>query len=260
MGVWGFVVASMTAQCPNWVKRGASSFKGQYVVNIPLDLSSSQTIDVVKDVLTEVADIFPDPWLHIGFDELPADCYRESLGGDYHRHVRSFLIDIHSFATKLNRTLVIWDDGIPDMPNNDYVAEVWHGDSRITNKLEMTGTRFISTGKSWYFDVGCTNAYSCHQAEAPLPAHFKQYIGAEACAWELSENPECRSEEQKGEFWDRNFDIRVWDRLIGFAEAAWSPRAIKFSHSRYRAVVEWLCSLHPEGFPFCPDILQSKDI
>jgi hexosaminidase len=94
------------------------------------------SLPIIKQWFTELAAIFPGPFLHIGADETfelgqgktAADVKQRSLGAVY----IDFLTQIHSELAPLHRRLLFWGDvamndpaRVNDMPK-DMIAVAWH--------------------------------------------------------------------------------------------------------------------------------------
>jgi hexosaminidase len=236
---WGRGIPEISADCPLYVKKvGTRGVKGEYVVNVPLDVTSNKTLQVVKTVIGEIAELFPDPWLHLGGDELPMDCLLESKRGsgktrlmDLNAAVVNFEAEIRSYLqVSFNKTAILWDDvsRLNGYASNGAVIEIWH---REKIKPYTKGGSSIIDTHVWYLDVGCKTTSACHNR----PATLSESLGGEACAWELTEG-DCKSLENNGQEWERNFDKIVWKKLIGFAEAVWSKNTVEFDASRSESV------------------------
>ena len=216
-------------------------------MNVPLDITKNVTLQILKVVLGEVASMFPDPWLHLGGDELPLECLNENEGvaarasakGGISQSIQSFQKQIQNYLTEWNKTSLFWDDvtDLETFQTKNKIVEVWHGE-KISTLLEQ-GVHLIDTGP-WYLDVGCKTTSECHSR----PNYFthRKILGGEACAWELTES-ECKSKENNGQTWERNFDRVVWKKLIGFAEAVWSRNTIQFDKERSTRAAKWLSNI-----------------
>lgn len=104
---------------------------------------SDATYEILENLLREVAELFPSPYIHIGTDELEfsdveveqrlwptwedcevcqAKCKQEHLEGKrelFYYFIRS----IHGIVTKLGKKMMMWNDGIdistsPDLPRD----------------------------------------------------------------------------------------------------------------------------------------------
>src|SRR5690606_24815642 len=69
---------------------------------------------MVTDVLTEVAEIFPSPWLHIGGDEIKDPLYGE------------FMEKAAEIVMSLGRTTVAWEEASVANTDNSMLLQLWN--------------------------------------------------------------------------------------------------------------------------------------
>ncbi len=82
--------------------------------------SNPDTLRLLDDILTEVAELFPSPWLHVGLDEVSfAECRRCSARTKgkkpwwlYVEHTKA----IHAIATRLGKRMIMWADHVEKDP------------------------------------------------------------------------------------------------------------------------------------------------
>ena len=93
-----------------------------------------------ENVLTEVLDIFPSPFIHIGGDECDY-----MLQGDLIRHMAEWL-------TAHGRRAIGWDEVLrPDLPK-DVVIMVWHGMDKAREAISQGHDVILSPGVWCYLD------------------------------------------------------------------------------------------------------------
>jgi hexosaminidase len=68
---WGFGHPNVVTACPQTLARLG-------IYNAVLDPSEEETFTVISALLTELNAIFPDPFFHLGGDEVYFTCWRES--------------------------------------------------------------------------------------------------------------------------------------------------------------------------------------
>eukprot|EP00536_Pseudo-nitzschia_multiseries_P000234 jgi/Psemu1/178023/e_gw1.3.6.1 len=151
-GSWGGI-PDLIVQCPNFICR-----KGY---GVPLNVSNPSFWPVLKDVLTEVIDIFEDPpYLHLGGDEvhMAQPCFEE-VGAD--------VFDYESFETTLQKILkeisydesrvIRWETthNSPSHKRAGAITQFWHmspGEGKFGFRYQnFTDPVFLSTGL--YMDV-----------------------------------------------------------------------------------------------------------
>lgn len=195
------------------------------------------TFEFLEGVLTEVIEIFPSPYIHIGGDEAPrknweqcAFCQKrikdENLKGE--DELQSYLIRrIEQFLSQHGRRLIGWDEilrggGLP----KSAIVQSWRGmDGAITGA--KLGHDIISSPNQYvYFDypqeeehskpdwmsvTTLEEVYSFDPTPSSLaPAEAKHILGAECTMW-----TEHATQEE--------VDQQLFPRLCAFSEVVWSP-------------------------------------
>ncbi|KAF2732803.1 hypothetical protein EJ04DRAFT_513662 [Polyplosphaeria fusca] len=136
-----------------------------------LDPLNNKTYEVTGKVYKEVANIFPDPWFHIGGDELHINCYNFSsairdywAGGKTMGDLVQHWVDtaIPNFKKQANKTFVMWEDVAisPDARASgnvpkDIVMQAWNNGLENIFNLTRDGYRVIvSSSDFFYLDCG----------------------------------------------------------------------------------------------------------
>jgi len=198
-----------------------------------------------------VAELFPDPLIHIGHDEPPRGCWMEDaellerakqmgfpgLGG-LQRH---FLQRVMQMVERLpfGKEPIVWAE--PALSEMLFVNDSKHdGHGPITQSwldvdhapiLAQRGFRVIESF-GWYLDglPGSASRSWQHYYERN-PSRLldpevskRQVLGGEACAWELDESTAFYSAEER-QLVFRRFGERVWHNLVPVAERLWSRTA-----------------------------------
>jgi hexosaminidase len=136
-----------------------------------LDILNNKTYEVTGKVYKELANIFPDPWFHIGGDELHMNCYNFStLAADFFDSGKSMgdlyqvWVDraIPHFKKQANKTFVMWEDvkispdaaATGEVPK-DIVLQAWNNGLENIFNLTRDGYRVIvSSSDFMYLDCG----------------------------------------------------------------------------------------------------------
>jgi len=199
-----------------------------------LDPAREATYTFLDGFIGEMAALFPDPYFHIGGDEVNGKAWKES------KDVQAFaqehgLKDTLALQTYFNqrvlkilqkhgKTMVGWDEILgPDLPK-DAVIQSWRGADSLAAAASKGYRGILSAG--YYLDHLRTAAY--HYSVDPLggpaagltPEEAAHILGGEACMWTELADAE-------------TVDSRVWPRAAAVAERFWSPRDINNPDSMY---------------------------
>ena len=101
-----------------------------------LCLGNDRTLQFCEDVLSEVMEIFPSPYIHIGGDETPRDrwkaCPRDQaamarLGIDVNNYQAHFTTEIERFINRHGRKIIGWDEILEGDINPSATVMYWRG-------------------------------------------------------------------------------------------------------------------------------------
>jgi hexosaminidase len=205
----GWLAAGILTRCPRYACDKAWGI----AINPYLD----RTWVVLEAILKEMTQLFPDPVLHLGGDEVFKACWEEDpqvmkVSRDTEVHWAYFERRLDQIVSTLNRTIIRWEDcrRFYEQIKRNVTFQVWGGWGDFRPTLER-GHQLIGSQR-WYLDNDCMNWEECYRT-SPLEAlRFPpdQIHGLEACAWELAEE-------------DLDKD-NLWMRFLGVAEHMWSYR------------------------------------
>jgi hexosaminidase len=208
-----------------------------------IDPTREETYVFLDGFIAEMAALFPDPYFHIGGDEVEETQWKNS------RSIQAFarahlLNNAHDLQTYFNRrverllkkhgkTMVGWDEVLnPELPS-DTVIQSWRGPASLAEAANKGYRSLLSFG--YYLDH--LKPAAEHYANDPLagagdltPAQAAHILGGEACMWTEYTSAE-------------TVDSRVWPRLAAIAERLWSPRSATDADSMYarlELVSRWL--------------------
>ena len=175
---------------------------------------------------TEMAGLFPDPYLHIGGDEVNPDQWnankaiqaylkKNGLAGN-HALQAYFNTRILKILTKRGKKMVGWDEIFqPGLPTN-IVIHSWRGTQALVEAAQKGYQGILSNG--YYIDL-CQPAAE-HYLNDPVPAgsplteaEKALVLGGEATMWGEMVTPE-------------TIDSRIWPRTAAIAERLWSPASV----------------------------------
>ncbi|MCX6567990.1 MAG: family 20 glycosylhydrolase [Candidatus Aminicenantes bacterium] len=182
----------------------------------------------------EMSALFPDPYLHIGGDEVeghqweanPAiQAFKKRNGladnGALQAYFNNRLLKI---LTKYGKKMVGWDEVFqPGLPK-DIVIHSWRGQKALVEAALKGYQGILSNG--YYIDL-CLPA-EVHYLNDPLPPDSPLddrqkalVLGGEATMWSELVTPE-------------TIDSRIWPRTAAIAERFWSPASVTNVDDMYR--------------------------
>jgi hexosaminidase len=204
-------------------------------VRPPIDPTLEETYQVLDSVLGEMASLFPDPYFHIGGDEVDGKYWdgneriqewmRAHNIKDNHELQTYFSKCVQVILAKHGKHMEGWDEILnPDLPK-DTLVQSWRGSETLANAARMGFPTILSAG--WYLDL--MHPASQHYAVEPLSgesaslsdAQKALILGGEAAQWTEYVTSE-------------NIDNRLWPRLGAIAERLWSPASVTGSASMYK--------------------------
>ena len=198
------------------------------------DPTKESLYEFLDEFFAEMTPLFPDPFVHIGGDEVNGNLWRENP------RIQSFmrdnqLPDAHALQAYFNRRvaailanhgrkLIGWDEILhEDLPAN-CVVQSWRGADSLRAAIDQGFNAVLSNG--YYLDHQLSAAF--HYQNDPDPTgkvsrdrHRSRVLGGEACMWGEYVSPE-------------TIDSRIWPRLVAIAERLWSPRSVNDVNDMYR--------------------------
>lgn len=203
---------------------------------------SDKTFDFLQDVLTEVMELFPSKYIHIGGDEVPKEAWKSSafcqklikkLKLKNEEELQSYFIQrIEKFVNSKGRSIIGWDEILEGGLSPNATVMSWRGEeggiaaARQSHSVIMTpssGGLYLDHAQSHagepvgiggYTPLSAT--YSYNPTPAVLTADQQKFImGVQANLW-----TEYIPTEPKAEY-------MLYPRLLALSEVAWTPLANK---------------------------------
>ena len=236
-----------------------------------LDPSNEKTYQVIEAIFHELADVFPDEFVHIGGDEVHPAWWGEDPAVQEHmqRHGLSdtravqnhFTRRIVDMLAKLGKKAIGWDEVLhPDMPK--LVVQNWRGATTRDRAAEQGLATIVSA--PYYLDLFYPlDVHYAYDPEAPQDDWLKLEDAhqhdirlahvAEGIEWTKQWRDEAiRLEGEAGVLggeaclWSELVDeavlpTRLWSRLPAVAEKLWSEHPCDI-HDLYRRVEQLLTS------------------
>ncbi len=195
----------------------------------------------------EMAGLFPDPYMHIGGDEVEGHqwsanpailAFRKKHGlADNDALQAYFNGRLLKILTKHGKKMLGWDEIFqPGLPK-DIVIQSWRGPKSLVEAAQKGYQGILSSG--YYIDL-CQSA-EYHYLNDPLPADSPLdaggralILGGEATMWSELAVPE-------------TIDSRIWPRTAAIAERFWSAATVRDVDDMYRRLGPISVSLEELG-------------
>ncbi|MES2268479.1 MAG: family 20 glycosylhydrolase [Bacteroidota bacterium] len=221
---------------------------------------SEKTFGFLQDVLTEVIDLFPSKYIHIGGDEAPKEVWKQSKFcqdlikrlklKDEHGLQSYFVQRMEKFVNSKGRSIIGWDEILEGGLAPNATVMSWRGEEGgIEAAKQRHDVIMTPSSQGLYFDhaqgkinqepVGIggnapiQKTYAYNPTPAALTPEQQKYIkGVQANLW-----TEYITTENKVEY-------MILPRLMALSEVAWTPIANKnykdFSETRLPEHLAWL--------------------
>lgn len=208
------------------------------------DPANPRTYDFIRDILTEVARLFPAPYLDFAGDEVSEDMWKGMADVDRLKAEQGlktnqdvqgyFARKVVGIIESLGKRPMAWDEQVDAGAPSSVVIQWWRRDKPevLTKAAEAGHDLVISPADELYFDYhqgpgepgapwegnkGGPQSIEKMLAWEPVPDGFTpeesaHVLGIEACVWT--------------EFiaTERYLQFMTFPRLLGLAEIAWRPK------------------------------------
>ena len=130
----------------------------------PMNVTSPSTIGFLTQFFNEIAEVFPDSYIHTGGDEVKYDCcienpnlseYMNFNGPSLTSLTAAFIEKTNKLLRNVNKKSIVWQEAFEMQAHlsADTIIEVWKdwGSADVRywlNKITNSGFRVIVTGKS----------------------------------------------------------------------------------------------------------------
>lgn len=218
---------------PNFSCSGEPYKSGEFCIG------NEDTFKFLESVLTEVIDIFPSKYIHIGGDEAnkahwktcpKCQALMKKEGMKSEDELQSYTIHrIEAFLIKHNRKLLGWDEILEGGLAPEATVMSWRGEQGGVDAAKMGHDVIMTPGGYCYFDsyqadpatqplaiggfVPIKKVYSYEPIPAALDAsQAKHVLGAQGCIWtEYMPTQE-------------HVEYMVFPRLLAMSEVVWSAK------------------------------------
>jgi hexosaminidase len=193
---------------------------------VPLDPTNEIVYEFCHNLFTELFDLFDDPWMHVGGDEVWTDCWENSTEIQewmtWHnmtemKELLWYFENRHIAMIQTRRRPIVWQDlydtGVRMSPN--VIHDIWKDwilDDALFNITDDGYDVVISA--CWYLDHLGSNWWDFYQCNPRdilngTDDQRRHVLGGHAAMW--GENVDATS-----------FLERVWPRTTAVAEVLWS--------------------------------------
>lgn len=219
---------------PYEVQRGWGVFEDVFCAG------NDSVFDLLEDVLIEVMELFPSPYIHIGGDECPKEAWKacakcqgrmKSEGLKDEHELQSYFIQrIERFVNERGRKIIGWDEILEGGLAPNATVMSWQGIEGGIAAARSGHYAVMSPGSHCYFDHyqgdpaneplafgGYTTVQKVYSYE-PIPAELrpeehKYILGAQGNVWtEYILTPE-------------HVEYMAVPRMLALAEVLWTPKA-----------------------------------
>ncbi len=204
------------------------------IFNPTFDPTQNDTYRFFDKFFKEMAQLFPDEYIHIGGDENNGKQWaanvriqqfmKENNLPDRHALQNYFNRRILDILNRYDKKMVGWDEIlVPELPKN-IVVHTWRGKKSLYQSARKGYQGILSNG--YYIDL--IQPAAEHYLNDPLPADSvltdsqkSLILGGEATMWSEFVTPE-------------TIDSRIWPRTAAIAERFWSPESVQDVEEMYR--------------------------
>jgi hexosaminidase len=210
-------------------------FKGPGVTEQILCAGNDSVFGLMEDVLSEVMDLFPSEYIHIGGDEAPKTAWKKcpecqkrirEEGLKDEAELQSYFIRrIEKYINSKGKKLIGWDEILEGGLAENAAVMSWRGIQGGIDAAMMGHPVVMSPTSHCYFDYShettpVEKVYQYHPVPEELSATQAHLIlGAQANMWtHIARTPEA-------------IDSQIFPRIYALAEVVWTnPEVRDFSH------------------------------
>lgn len=208
--------------CPNWPDKieNAKSYDSYRSV---FCAGNEKAFEFLENVLTEVMELFPSKWIHIGGDECPKDHWKKcprcqarikAEGLKNENELQSYFVKrMGKFLTGKGRQLMGWSEIVEGGLAPEATVQSWLDPKLAVPAAQGGHDVVMSTHTDCYLNYLGTSLEKCYAFEPTppglTPEAARHILGLEPCIWGFPEH---------------RLDELVFPRLCAFAEVGWSAK------------------------------------
>ncbi len=215
---------------------------GRWGINADIFNPSDRTIAFLQDVLREVMELFPSPFIHVGGDEAIKDYWKQSaevqqrirqLGLKSEEELQGWFIrQMDRFLAEHGRRLIGWDEILQGGLAPGATVMSWRGTQGGVEAAQAGHDVVMAANQSTYFDY-----YQGPKDKEPLAIGgllpLEKVYGFEPIPPDLDAAQRRHILGAQGQLWTeyiatpRQADYMLWPRAAALAEVVWSGSAAR---------------------------------
>lgn len=191
---------------------------------------------LIEDVLAEVVELFPSPYIHIGGDEVPKTRWRgcpkcqarmKSLGLKNEDELQSYFVRrVAEFLATKNRRIIGWDEILDGGAPQGAVVQSWRGFDGAIAAARSNHDVIVSPTSHCYLDYAQVRGNGEPEFMGFLP--LEEVFRFEPTPPALNADQARRILGGQGNLWSEHLppsrlDYQAFPRLSAIAEILWSP-------------------------------------
>ena len=185
---------------------------------------NDKVFEMYQDILSEVIDLFPSEFIHVGGDEVPKDTWNKSPlcearmkaeGLKNAEELQSYFMKrMAKVVVAKGRRMIGWDEIIEGGLAPGATVMSWRGTKGGIAAADLGHDVVMTPGTYTYLDYNMPMdmVYSYDPAVGFTDAMARHILGMEACMWTHIAVTE------------RTIDFQIYPRLLALAEAGWSQQ------------------------------------
>ncbi|MCF7919874.1 MAG: beta-N-acetylhexosaminidase [Candidatus Cloacimonetes bacterium] len=200
-----------------------------------------ETVEFLKDVLSEVCELFPGRWLHIGGDECPRARWKEcphcqkrirDAGLADESALQGWLMDeMAQFLVEKGKIPLGWDEIMDSAVNSEIVVMIWRGDGEDARKKALAKQQSM---------IMCPNFYCYFDWKQTAADNEHGSFGITSLSKTYSYNPAVNPETEnlvlglQGNIWteriitEKELFYMAFPRALAIAETGWTGEKREF--------------------------------
>ena len=208
--------------CPNW-KSQAEKIDSYFDLPFNYCAGNEKTFEFLEGVLSEIIELFPGPYVHIGGDERARGAWEacprcqakiKAEGLKDEDELQSYFVKrIEKFIQGKRRRLIGWSEIMEGGLAPSATVQSWLEPKHAVTAASQGHDVIMSTNENCYLNyrgLSLEKSYAFEPTPPELsPEAAKHILGVEPCLWGFGQH---------------RHDELVFPRLCAFAEVGWSPK------------------------------------
>jgi len=222
-------------------------------------IGKEETFVFLEAILTEVCELFPGPYIHVGGDEVPTTRWNECEVcskkkaelkiENNHEFQEYFTTRIANFLKTKNKKMIGWDEILNDNLPSNAIIQSWRGMDGGKIAVQKGYNAIMSPTSHCYFDYNLTSTdtkevfYFDPIPEGITEVEEKRILGAECTMW-TEHAPQ------------KLVDSKLFPRILAMSEVLWTYSDTRNYNDFWKRMIRHLERLDNMnidfGFPSMP--------